>query len=94
MDLLKEFFAPISIPVLALIIAVFVLVWVLAKCFRLPPGFAVKEDFRDEVRFRLFNERLMESATGEAKKAAETETPPADAAAESGAATTAESAST
>jgi hypothetical protein len=56
MEILKEFLDPVPIPLLALALFGFVLLWVLAKCFRMPKQFQEKEDIRDELRFRLIDE--------------------------------------
>jgi len=56
MELLSEFFDPI--PVAAMIAAVFAIVFILviALIFRMPKGFAEKEQVRMELRFRLAEE--------------------------------------
>lgn len=62
MNTIYEFFA--SVPMVAFVITVFVLalVWVLARCFRMPPAFMLKEEFRDEVRYKLVHEAISKVA--------------------------------
>jgi hypothetical protein len=57
MELLHEFFDPI--PLAALLAAVFALITfiVIAKILRLPDNFAEKETVRNELRFRIVNQR-------------------------------------
>jgi hypothetical protein len=71
MELLSEFFNPI--PMGAIIAAVFAIIFVLAitLIFRMPKGFAEKEQVRMELRFRLAAEN--EAAELAAKKEAEAE---------------------
>jgi hypothetical protein len=75
MDLLHEFFDPI--PLAALLAAVFALVTfiVIAKILRLPGDFAEKEQVRNELRFRIVNQRRAnlsgDDVKGDAEKAAD-----------------------
>jgi len=71
MNVISELFAPIPSVALALALFVLTLTWVLSRCFRLPPEFKLKEEFRDEVRFMLISEELgkIAKAKADAEKA-------------------------
>ena len=56
MKLLSELFAHVPIAVLGIAVFALALILVFSRYFRMPNDFGVKEDIRDEVRLRLFNE--------------------------------------
>jgi hypothetical protein len=62
MSVILELFSPV--PIVALAVAVFglILVWALSRYFRMPAGFRLKEEFRDEVRYMLINEEISKVA--------------------------------
>ena len=58
MDLLQELLGPIPLIAVALVVLALVILWALSKFFRLPANFAIKEELREEIRFRLFDEQM------------------------------------
>jgi hypothetical protein len=68
MNIISELFAPVPLIALALTVFVLILVWVLARCFSMPPAFKIKEEFRDEVRYMLINEELTKIAQAKQEK--------------------------
>jgi len=65
-NIISELFAPIPLVALAIALFVLALTWVLSRCFRMPPEFKMKEEFRDEVRFMLISEELAKIAKAKA----------------------------
>jgi len=65
-NIISELFAPIPLVALAIALFALALTWVLARCFRMPPEFKLKEEFRDEVRFMLISEELSKIAKAKA----------------------------
>ena len=68
MDLIKEFFDPVPIVAIALAIFGFVMLWVIAKALRFPEGFSTKQELREEIRFRLLEQRMSADEEGNATK--------------------------
>ncbi|MDR0330981.1 MAG: hypothetical protein LBH93_04650 [Chitinispirillales bacterium] len=56
MGLLSELFDPIPLAALGIAVFAIALILVFSRYFRLPGDFGIKEDIRDEIRLRLFNE--------------------------------------
>jgi len=53
MEALKDIFDPIPLPMLVIAIVGMVVGWVLSRSMRMPAEFKLKEELRDEIRFRL-----------------------------------------
>ena len=69
MELLSEFFAPIPLVALGLVIFGLVAFWAFARFFRMPEGFKKSEAVRDDIRFKLVERDLIEEAEAEAAAA-------------------------
>jgi len=67
MNILNDFLGPVPIPLLALIIFAMILGWCLSRFMRMPANFKMKEDLREEIRFRLASEAV--SGTGDDQQA-------------------------
>ncbi|MCL2184035.1 MAG: hypothetical protein FWB85_11275 [Chitinispirillia bacterium] len=73
MDILNEVLGPIPIPLLALILFGLVFGFMLSRFLRMPAHFQMKEDLRDEIRFRLSSELVDEAAAAEEAEKARAE---------------------
>jgi hypothetical protein len=70
MDFLKEFFDPITIPMMALAVFALIFGWMLSKSFRVPDNFRQSEEAREDIRFRLFDKEMHEEMENAASDAA------------------------
>jgi hypothetical protein len=67
MDILQELLGPIPIPLLGLIIFGLVFGWMLSRFMRMPAQFKMKEELREEIRFRLTSEGLLDAGADQQK---------------------------